>query len=205
MSEILLLELRGIEKSFPGVSALRHVAFSVRCGSVHVICGENGAGKSTLVKIINGIHQPDKGEILLNGERVEIPHPIKARQYKISMIAQELNYIPEMRVEEFLFLGGEPLNKIGGIDWRKIRKRTLDLLRQEGLSYAPDAKLKDLSVSDIQMIEILKAVSTHESNIIIMDEPTSAITEKEVVLLFNKIAQLKALIGSMKFSASPTT
>jgi inositol transport system ATP-binding protein len=192
MSEIPLLELRGIEKSFPGVSALRHVAFSVRRGSVHVICGENGAGKSTLVKIINGIHQPDQGEILLNGQRVEIPHPIKARQYKISMIAQELNYIPEMRVEEFLFLGDEPLNKIGGIDWRKIRKRTLDLLRQEGLSYAPDAKLKDLSVSDIQMIEILKAVSTHESNIIIMDEPTSAITEKEVVLLFHKIARLKA-------------
>lgn len=192
MSEIPLLELRGIEKSFPGVSALQNVTFSVRRGSVHVICGENGAGKSTLVKIINGIHQPDKGEILLNGRRVEIPHPGKARQYKISMIAQELNYIPEMRVEEFLFLGDEPLNRIRGVDWRKIGKRTLDLLGREGLSYPPDTKLKDLSVSDIQMIEILKAVSTHESNIIIMDEPTSAITEKEVSLLFNKIAQLKA-------------
>src|SRR5258708_12694247 len=108
MSEIPLLELRGIEKSFPGVSALRQVAFSVRRGSVHVICGENGAGKSTLVKIINGIHQPDKGEILLNGQRVEIPHPIKPRQYKISMIAQNLNSIPHMSAEKILFFVDEP-------------------------------------------------------------------------------------------------
>jgi inositol transport system ATP-binding protein len=192
MSEIPpLLELRGIEKSFPGVWALKHMAFSVCRGSVHVICGENGAGKSTLVKIINGIYQPDNGEILLNGERVVIPNPVKARQYKISMISQELNYIPEMTVEQSLFLGDEPLNKIGGIDWKKIRKSTIELLKREGLSYKPDTKLKDLSISDIQMLEILKAVS-HESNIIIMDEPTSAITDKEVVLLFSKIAQLKA-------------
>src|SRR5260370_1292828 len=86
MSEIPLLELRGIEKSFPGVSALRQVAFSVRRGSVHVICGENGAGKSTLVKIINGIHPPDKGDILLNGQRVEIPHPIKSASSKLNAL-----------------------------------------------------------------------------------------------------------------------
>jgi inositol transport system ATP-binding protein len=193
MSEQLpLIELRGIQKSFPGVVALKHVTFSVRPGTVHVLCGENGAGKSTLCKIINGIHQPDEGEILLNGQPVVIPHPIKARQYKISMIAQELNFIPEMTVEEFLFLGDEPLNKIRGVNWKEIRKSTLDLLRKGGLPYRPDAKLKELSVSDVQMIEILKAVSMHESNIIIMDEPTSAITDKEVVLLFEQIAQLKA-------------
>ena len=193
MSEpVPLIELRGIQKSFPGVMALKHVAFAVRPGTVHVLCGENGAGKSTLCKIINGIHQPDKGEILLDGKQVVIPHPIKAREYKISMIAQELNYIPEMTVEQFFVLGDEPLNTIRGVNWKEIRKTARDLLRKEGLSYAPDTKLKELSVSDIQMIEILKAVSMHESNIIIMDEPTSAITDKEVVVLFQKIAQLKA-------------
>jgi inositol transport system ATP-binding protein len=192
MSELPLIELRGIQKSFPGVMALKHVAFAVRPGTVHVLCGENGAGKSTLCKIINGIYQPDQGEILLNGQLVVIPHPVKAREYKISMIAQELNYIPEMTVEEFFTLGDEPLNKLRGIDWKTIRKGTRDLMRREGLRYAPDTKLKDLSVSDVQMIEILKAVSMHESNIIIMDEPTSAITDKEVDVLFDKIAQLKA-------------
>jgi len=122
---------------------------------------------------------------------VVIPNPIKARQYKISMISQELNYIPEMTVEQSLFLGDEPLNKIGGIDRKKIRESAIELVQREGLSYQPETKLKDLSVSDIQMLEILKAVS-HESNIIIMDEPTSAITDKEVVVPFKKIAQLKA-------------
>ena len=192
MSKPPLIELRGIRKSFPGVVALKHVAFAVRPGTVHVLCGENGAGKSTLCKIINGIHQPDTGEILLNGQPVVIPHPIKAREYKISMIAQELNYIPEMTVQEFFFLGDEPLNKIRGVNWKEIRKGALDLLRKEGLPYAPDTKLKELSVSDVQMIEILKAVSMHDAKIIIMDEPTSAITDKEVVVLFKKIAELKA-------------
>ena len=186
-----LIELRGIEKLFPGVKALSDMSFSVRKGSVHVLCGENGAGKSTLCKIINGIYQPDRGEILIDGKPVEINDPIEARGYKIAMIFQELNFIPEFTVEQNLFLGNEPVNRFGKVDWAAIRKQTLELLAQEGLPYTPDTKLKDLSVSDIQMLEIIKAIS-YKANILIMDEPTSAISTKEVEVLFRKIAQLKS-------------
>jgi len=191
MSDHPLLELKGIEKSFPGVKALRDMNLTVRRGTVHVICGENGAGKSTLVKIVNGVYQPDAGEIWMDGERVEIRDPIHARERKIAMIFQELNYIPEMTIEQSLFLGVEPLNRLRGVDWRAIRQRTLALMEREQLSYEPTTRLRDLSVSDIQMLEILKAVS-FESNVIIMDEPTSALTNHEVEVLFGKIADLKA-------------
>jgi len=117
--------------------------------------------------------------------------PIEARAHKIAMIFQELNFIPEFTVEQNLFLGNEPVNRFGKVDWAAIRSRTLDLLKQEGLPYKPDTQLKDLSVSDIQMLEIIKAIS-YEANILIMDEPTSAISTKEVEVLFQKIAQLKA-------------
>lgn len=191
MGEAPILELRGIEKRLPGVIALRNMGFEVRKGSVHVICGENGAGKSTLMKIVSGIYQPDNGEIFVNGEKVHIDSPVTARRLKISMVTQELNYIPEMTVAQSLFLGDEPRNRFGSIDWKKIYKDTQDLLEREGLPYRPDMKLKELSVSDVQMLEIMKAVS-RESNIIIFDEPTSAITSKEVDLLFKKIGELRA-------------
>ena len=189
--EAPLLELRKIGKCFSGVPALRQMNLVIRRGSVHVVCGENGAGKSTMMKIINGIYQPDAGEILVEGHRVEIAGPIQARALGISMVSQELNYIPEMTVEQALFLGEEPRNRIGGVDWKTIRRRTVELLEREGLHYRADDKLKDLSVADIQMLEILKAVS-QEARIIILDEPTSAITSREVEHLFEKIAQLKA-------------
>jgi inositol transport system ATP-binding protein len=191
MAEHQLLELKAIEKSFPGVKALRNMSLTLRRGTVHVICGENGAGKSTLVKIVNGIYQPDAGEIWIEGERVVIRDPIHARERKIAMIFQELNYIPEMTVEQSLFLGMEPLNWLRGIDWKRIRKRALALMEREGLAYKPTTKLRDLTVSDVQMLEILRAVSV-ESNVIIMDEPTSALTSHEVEALFKKIADLKA-------------
>ncbi|MDF2594795.1 MAG: D-xylose transporter ATP-binding protein [Clostridia bacterium] len=184
------LELRNIEKSFPGVKALGNVNFSVKKGTVHVLCGENGAGKSTLMKIINGIYQPDQGQILINGKEVKINNPIEARKYGISMIFQELNYIPEITVEQSMFLGNEPTNRFGKIDWKKVRSETLRLLEQEKLQYHPTTQLKDLTISDIQMLEILKAVS-YGSDTIIMDEPTSAITRNEVEILFGKIAELK--------------
>ncbi len=191
MSQDVKLKVLGIEKSFPGVKALDQIEFSVRKGTVHVLCGENGAGKSTLMKIINGIYQPDAGQIIIDGVEVKIKNPIQARQLGIGMIFQELNYIPEMTIEESLFVGNWPLDKAGKVDWKEIRKRTLALLKAENLNYRPDMKLKDLTVSDIQMLEILKAIS-YNSDIIIMDEPTSAITNKEVEVLFNKIFELKA-------------
>jgi inositol transport system ATP-binding protein len=188
--EEIKLRVSNIEKSFPGVKALDKINFSVHKGTVHVLCGENGAGKSTLMKIINGVYKPDGGMIAIDGREVEIRNPIQARGYGISMIFQELNYIPEMTVEESLFVGRLPVNKFHKVDWKTIRNKTLELLKEEGLPYSPTTRLKDLSVSDIQMLEILKAIS-YKSDIIIMDEPTSAITDKEVALLFDKIDKLK--------------
>jgi inositol transport system ATP-binding protein len=190
MNADIKLRVCDIEKSFPGVRALDRINFTVKKGTVHVICGENGAGKSTLMKIINGIHKPDAGQILINEQVVEVKNPIQARSLGISMIFQELNYIPEMTIQESLFVGNWPRDRYGKVDWKEIRKRTKELLKKENLSYSPETKLKDLTVSDIQMLEILKAIS-YNSDIIIMDEPTSAITNKEVEVLFQKINELK--------------
>ncbi|WZL72997.1 sugar ABC transporter ATP-binding protein [Clostridiaceae bacterium 35-E11] len=190
MTHDIKLSVENINKSFPGVKALDNVSFAVKKGTVHVICGENGAGKSTLMKIINGIYKQDSGEIRIDGKKVVVNNPIQARNLGIAMIFQELNYMAEMTIEESLFVGNWPKDKYGKVNWKEIRKKTLDLLEREGLNYLPTTKLKDLTVSDIQMLEILKAIS-YDSQIIIMDEPTSAITQKEVNILFEKINQLR--------------
>lgn len=190
MSQEIKLRVSNIEKFFPGVKALNKIDFVVRKGTVHALCGENGAGKSTLMKIINGIYKPDAGQIFIDEKPVKIQNPIQAASYGIAMIAQELNYVPEMSVEENLFLGRLPVNRFGKVDWKKLRRDTLKFLQDEGLPYEPDQKLKTLTVSDIQMLEIIKAVSNNAS-IIVMDEPTSSITQREVEKLFEKIAMLK--------------
>ena len=184
------LEVRNISKSFPGVKALDRISFAVRRGSTHVLCGENGAGKSTLMKIINGIYTPDEGQIFLDGKPVVVENPIHARALGISMIFQELSFVPELTVAENIFLGRWPTDRLGRVDHREMRRRTLELLARENLHYAPDEQLKNLSVSDIQMLEIIKAVSNN-SDIIIMDEPTSAITQKEIDKLFAMIETMK--------------
>ena len=185
------MRLSGIEKSFPGVKALSNIDFSVRKGTVHALCGENGAGKSTLMKIIMGLYKADKGQIFIDDKPVDIKNPIQAREYGISMVAQELNYVPELSVEENLFLGRLPVNRFGKVDWKKVRSETIRFLKDENLPYEPTQKLKTLTVSGIQMLEIIKAV-TNNAQIVIMDEPTSSITEREVKQLFEKIAELKA-------------
>ncbi len=187
----LKLQVKNVSKSFPGVRALSGISLSVKKGTVHVLCGENGAGKSTLMKIVNGVYQPDEGEILIDGKPVHIRNPIQARKAGISMIFQELNFIPELTVEESLFTGRLPVTALGRVDWKAIRRKTTELLEAEGLPYRPDQKVKELTVSDIQMLEILKAIS-NDAGIIIMDEPTSAITLAEVDRLFGKIAALKS-------------
>ena len=121
MSDIKM-RVTGIEKSFPGVKALSGIDFAVRKGTVHALCGENGAGKSTLMKIIMGLYQADKGQIFLDEKPVTIRNPIQAREHGISMIAQELNYVPELSVEENLFLGRLPVNKFGKVQWKKVRE-----------------------------------------------------------------------------------
>lgn len=189
MDEIKM-RISGVEKSFPGVKALSNIDFAVRKGTVHALCGENGAGKSTLMKIIMGLYQADKGQIYIDEKPVEIKNPIQAREYGISMIAQELNYVPELSVEENLFLGRLPVNKFRKVDWKQVRKDAEQFLKEEGLPYSPSQKLKTLTVSDIQMLEIIKAV-TNNAQIVIMDEPTSSITDREVEQLFSKIEELK--------------
>jgi len=190
MRQDIKLRVSQIEKSFPGVKALNKIDFAVRRGTVHALCGENGAGKSTLMKIINGIYKPDAGQIFIDEKPVKIQSPIHARQHGIAMIAQELNYIPEMSIEENLFLGRLPVTKFGKVDWKLLRKKTLEFLEVENLPYKPTQKLKTLTVSDIQMLEIIKAISNN-AEIIVMDEPTSSITNREVEMLFKKIAKLK--------------
>jgi len=191
MQSDIKLRVSNIEKSFPGVKALKNIDFSVRRGTIHALCGENGAGKSTLMKIINGIYTPDKGTIFIDEKPVKISNPIQAQKYGIAMIAQELNYVPEMSVEENLFLGRLPVNKFGKVNWKYVREETIKLLQREKLPYRPDQKLKTLTVSDIQMLEIIKAISNN-ADIIVMDEPTSAISQREVEILFEKILQLKS-------------
>lgn len=188
--EKIKLKMAGIEKAFPGVRALANVDFSVREGTVHALCGENGAGKSTLMKIIDGIYQPDAGEIFIDGESVKIRSPLEAKSLGIAMIPQELNYVPEMSVEESLFLGRLPASRFGRIQWKKVHEGAARLLEEERLPYDPQAKLKSLTVSDIQMLEITKAVSA-DAGIIVMDEPTSSITKSETDRLFSKIGALK--------------
>lgn len=190
MDEIKL-RVSGIEKSFPGVKALSDISFSVRKGTVHALCGENGAGKSTLMKIMTGLYKADKGQIFIDEKPVEIKNPIQAREYGISMIAQELNYVSELSIEENLFMGRLPVNKFGKVDWKKVRSEAKKFLEAENLSYDPAQKLKTLTVSDIQMLEIIKAV-TNNAQVVLMDEPTSSISQSEVELLFKKIAELKA-------------
>jgi inositol transport system ATP-binding protein len=191
MSQNTVLEVKHISKAFPGVQALDDVSFSVKEHSVHGLCGENGAGKSTLMKIINGIYQPDSGDTFVRGEQVKIESPIRAGELGISMIFQELNYMPELSIEESLFVGRWPKTRYGRIDWKSIRERTLQLLEQESLYFDPETKLKDLTISNLQMLEVLKAIS-RDSDVIIMDEPTSSITSKEIEILFAKIDDLRA-------------
>ena len=143
------MRVSGVEKSFPGVKALSNIEFSVRRGTVHALCGENGAGKSTLMKIIMGLYKADRGQIYIDGAPVEIKNPIQAREYGISMIAQELNYVPELSIEENLFMGRLPVTRYGKVDWKRVRREAEAFLREEGLPYQPSQKLKTLTVSDI--------------------------------------------------------
>ena len=172
--EDIKLRVEGIEKSFPGVKALSNISFAVRRGTVHALCGENGAGKSTLMKILTGLYKADAGQIYIDEKPVEIRNPIQAREYGISMIAQELNYVSELSVEENLFMGRLPTGRFGKVDWKKVRSEAVRFLKEENLTYAPDQKLKTLTVSDIQMLEIIKAI-TNNASVVLMDEPTSSI------------------------------
>ena len=187
---VYALEMKGISKIFPGVKALDSVSFHVKKGSVHALMGENGAGKSTLMKILAGIYKPDDGEIFLKGEKVEFNYPSDALKFGVSMIHQELSYISELTVAENIFLGRESsFGRYGIINKKEQKIRTLELFEQLKMDLDPNKKMSVLSVSDRQMVEIVKAVSNN-ADIIVMDEPTSAITQREVEKLFEIIKML---------------
>ncbi len=185
-----ILMMENITKVFPGVVALDKVKLNVRKGTVHALMGENGAGKSTLMKVLIGMYNPDGGTITFNGEKVEIPNTSTALKMGISMIHQELSPIPYMAVAENIFLGREPVNKFGLIDKKKMIADTEKLFERLEINIDPKMLMKDLSIANTQIVEIAKAIS-YNSNLIIMDEPTSAITEKEVEHLFKIIRGLK--------------
>lgn len=189
-----VLEMRNITKTFPGVKALDDVTIKVRAGSVHALMGENGAGKSTLMKCLFGLYAQESGDIYLDGQLVKLADPKQALDHGISMIHQELHPVPHRSVMENIWLGRYPLHKFGPfqfIDDKKMFADTQKLMEDLEMDIRPDMKAGDMSVSKLQSMEIAKAVS-YNSKIIIMDEPTSSLTENEVEHLFKIIRNLKA-------------
>ncbi|MBY5626337.1 sugar ABC transporter ATP-binding protein [Rhizobium leguminosarum] len=186
-----LLSAEGVRKEFPGVVALDDVQFRLKRASVHALMGENGAGKSTLMKILAGIYTPDKGDIRLKGIEIRLKSPLDALENGIAMIHQELNLMPFMTVAENIWIRREPKNRLGFIDHGVMHRMTEDLFTRLNISIDPDIEVRHLSVANRQMVEIAKAVS-YNSDVLIMDEPTSALTEREVEHLFRIIRDLRA-------------
>ena len=189
------LEMRGVCKSFPGVKALDHAQLCLRPGTVHALMGENGAGKSTLMKCMFGIYKMDEGEIIYEGQKVSIRDPMEALHMGIAMVHQELQPIPARTVGENIFLGRYPMKKLLGfipvVDHDKMYADTDTLLKKVRMSFDSHQKVGELSVSQMQSVEIAKAVSAN-CKVLILDEPTSSLTSNEVEALFRIIEDLKA-------------
>ena len=187
-----LLELRGVTKSFPGVKALDDVSFSVRKGEVHALLGENGAGKSTLIKILSGVHKPDSGVMYLDGKSVNFATPFEAQKAGIATIYQELLLFPDLTVAENIFMGHAPRTPWGAIDWPRLRKNATALLASlDSHDLDVSAVVGSLSVGNRQRVEIAKALS-HDARVLIMDEPTAALTEHDVERLFDIVRLLRS-------------
>ncbi|NLP10161.1 sugar ABC transporter ATP-binding protein [bacterium] len=184
------LRMQDISKSFPGVQALDRVHMEVQPGEVHALLGENGAGKSTLMKILSGVYQPDSGEILIEGRSVQFSDTRAAEQAGIAIIHQELNLIPQMTVAENIYLGREPRTKFGLVDYKTMRQAAETELQQLEVRIPVHARIADLRVGEQQLVEIAKALSLH-AKVVIMDEPTSALSETEVEKLFKVIRWLQ--------------
>jgi rhamnose transport system ATP-binding protein len=185
-----ILELKNISKSFSGVEVLHQVSLALRPGEVHALLGENGAGKSTLVKVITGVHQPDGGEILLDGSQVHFRDTWDTRQAGITAIYQELSLFPDLDVAENIFVGYQPLAAGRRIDWRKLYQQAEDLLNSLGVHLDLRQKARSLSIAQQQMVEIARAFSLN-ARILIMDEPTSSLTLNEVADLFRLVRRLR--------------
>lgn len=186
-----VVEMKGIVKEFPGVKALDGVNLAVKKGEVHSLLGENGAGKSTLMKVLLGIYKQDEGEIFYKGQPVKIANPADALKIGISMIHQEISLVTDRTIAENVWIGREPTTKLGLLDWKKLYQMTEQLFNELDLAgFNPKTLVRRLSVAQQQMVEIARAIS-YNSDVIIMDEPTSALTEAEVEILFRIINNLK--------------
>jgi len=184
-----LIELKNINEEFPGVKALSDISFDLRKGEVHAIVGENGAGKSTLIKIITGFHKQTSGSIILEDEEIEFDNPHQAIDKGISCIYQELSIVPDLNIAKNIFLGNWPI-KNGLIDEKKLHKEATDILKYLEMDVSSKTLAGDISIAQQQLVEIGRALS-RKSKVIIMDEPTSSLTSKEIEVLFKLIRQLK--------------
>ena len=189
MSEYIL-ELKGITKIFPGVKALDNVHFQLKQGEIHALMGENGAGKSTFIKVITGVHQAEEGEIFINGEKVEIKNPKDAQKLSIAAIYQHGTTYQHLSVTENIFIGHEKMTKFHTIDWKQMHKDAKALLERLGSDIDPHSSMGNLTVAEQQIVEIAKAISTN-AKIIIMDEPTAALSKRECEELYRITEQLR--------------
>ena len=185
-----IIEMKNIIKTFPGVMALNNVSFSVKAGSVHALVGENGAGKSTLMKILNGVHQADSGEVYLYGQKVHFKNTFQAQKNGIGFIFQECNLVNELSAAENIFINRYKKNKLGKVNWKHIYGDAQVLIDSLGFNFNVKRKILELSSAEKQLVEIAKALSLN-AKIIVMDEPTSSLTTKEVEKLFEIINHLK--------------
>ena len=192
MEQNIVLEMRDISKNFTGVRALSHVDFTLRKGEVHALMGENGAGKSTLIKVLTGVHEFESGSIHMNGENKDIINhsPQEAQANGISTVYQEVNLCPNLTVAENLFIGREPRNKVGMINWKEMNARSAKLLESLNINVPPTQMLDECSVAIQQMIAIARAVDM-KCKVLILDEPTSSLDDDEVAKLFKLMNRLK--------------
>jgi rhamnose transport system ATP-binding protein len=185
-----LLQLNAITKSFDAVRALKGVSFSLNAGEVHALLGENGAGKSTLIKVITGAHQPNSGSIAINGQTVEKLTPSSARKLGIAAIYQQPALFPDLSAAENIALGLEPPSALRRINWKKRREKARELLKRVGADIDPDVEVRQLSMPQQQLVEIARSLGKG-AKVLIMDEPTASLTQKEVELLFGVICDLR--------------
>ncbi len=185
-----ILEASAISKSFPGVRALDSVDFALRGGEVHALVGENGAGKSTLIKILCGVYQPDAGDIHVDGQSVTIASAQDAQRLGIAPVHQEIHLVPLLSVAENIFLGRQPLRSRGWIDRAGMERQAAEILESLGIRVDVRALVSDLSVAQRQMVSIARALSS-QARVIILDEPTASLSERETMILFEIIRRLK--------------
>jgi rhamnose transport system ATP-binding protein len=185
-----LVQLRGITKTYGGVDALSSVSFSLAAGEIHAVVGENGAGKSTLVKILTGVVRADSGEILVDGSPERIGDPQKAQQLGIAAMYQEPTVFPDLSVAENIFAGRQPRSPLRTVDWRGMERAASEILAEVGVDFGADTPVRGLGVADRQLLEIAKALSTN-ARLLIMDEPTAALSPYEVEALFGTVRRLR--------------